>query len=149
MIRDGAPARGKLAGRTENTTDRPYSHRHSTTARQRTQSPGQVVYNGQGHPVGRIESGWLIKRNLDPERHMLHSPSGWCTDAEHLRLPILGIRLYTVTGEVWEAPLEVLRRYGQPLDRRWGEQVLLLVQYWHVERRGVRQLTLFEPGTAL
>ena len=110
---------------------------------------GQVVYNGQGHAVGRIEGGWLIKRNLDPERHMLHSPSGWCTDAEHLRLPILGIRLYTVTGEVWEARLELWQRYGQPLDRRWGEQVLLLVQYWHVERREVRQLTLFEPGTAL
>jgi len=116
----------------------PAQAHHSMSAAQ-----GQVVYNGQGHAVGRIEDGWLIKRGLDPERHMLHSPSGWATDREHLRLPIVGIRLYTVTGEVWEARLELWQRYGQPLDRAWGKQVLLPARHWHVQRRGVRQLRLF------
>jgi len=115
---------------------------HSTPSR----APGQakVVFSAQGGPIGTIEGSWLVKRGLDPERHMLHSPSGWCTDAEHLRLPIAGVRLYTTDGQVWEASLALWQRYGQPLDRRWGAQVLLPARYWRVERRGVRQLALLE-----
>jgi hypothetical protein len=146
MPRDGRPARGKLAGETENATSKSYPHRHSITARRKAQGPGQVVYSGQGHVVGRIEDGWLTKRNLDPKRHMLHSPPGWCTDREHLSLPIVGIRLFTTTGEIWEARLELWQRYGQPLDRQWGAQVLLLARYWHVKRHGVRQPLLSGIG---
>ena len=146
MPRDSEPARDKLAGRTENATGKSYPHGQYSTSWGKTQGPGQVVYSGQGHVVGRIEDGWLTKRNLDPKRHMLHSPPGWCTDREHLGLPIVGIRLFTTTGEVWEARLELWQRYGQPLDRQWGAQVLLLARYWHVEQRGVRQLPLSGAG---
>ena len=104
---------------------------------------GQVVYNAQGRAVGRIEGGWLVKRGLDPECHMLRRPPAWATDAAHLSLPVVGIRLFTTTGECWEAPLETWRRYGRELDRRWGKQVLLAARYWRGERRGVRQLRLF------
>jgi len=141
---NGAPARGKLAGKHEDAASKPYPDGKYSTSRRETQGP--VVYNAQGRPVGRVEGGWLVKRGLDPERHMLRSPLGWCTDAEHLELPIRGIRLHTIDGQTWEAELELWRRYGQPLDRRWGAQVLLPAKYWRVERRGVRQLRLGLEG---
>lgn len=101
----------------------------------------QVVY-AQGRPVGRIQGEWLEKGGLDPNRHMMRSPRGWATDAGHLELPVKGIRLRTIDGEVWEATIELWRRYGVCLDRGWGTQVLLPVSFWTVRRRGVRQLGL-------
>src|SRR3954447_21686511 len=28
---------------------------------------------------------WLHKGGLDPQRHMLRHPKGWCTESEHVR----------------------------------------------------------------
>ena len=105
---------------------------------------GQIVYNGQGRPVGVICGGWLLKTGLDPARHKLRSPAGWATDAGHLEIPgLLGVRLVTISGETWEAPLSLWRRYGIPLDRRFVAQLLLPARFWAVHRPGVRQLLLF------
>ena len=102
------------------------------------------VFGSNGKVVGVIEpDGWLVKRNLDPEKHMLKRPPGWCTDAEHLGLPIKGFRIYTVTDEVWEAGLRLFLLFGKRLNRGYGEQVVLPARFWHVRRRaGARQLRL-------
>lgn len=113
---------------------------HSSTK----QRGGQIVYNSQGRPIGRILNGWLVKTGLDPAKHKLRQPEGWATDANHLELPIEGIRLTTTTGEVWEATIETWRQYGLPIDRGHGRQIVLPSRFWRVERAGVRQLTLFE-----
>ena len=105
---------------------------------------GQTVFNCQGRPVGVICDGWLVKSGLNPARHMLRKSSGWCTDTEHLSLPIVGIRLHTVTGDCWKARLEVWRRYGTPIQRGYGAQVLLPAWFWTVTRsEALRQLSLF------
>jgi hypothetical protein len=111
----------------------------------------EPVYSAAGRVVGHITGdGWLEKRGLDPKRHMLHTPTGWATDAVHLEIPGLrGIRLVTVTGEVWEAPLALWRRYGIPLDRGHGLQVVLPARWWQVRRPGepeAVQLALFGEG---
>lgn len=107
----------------------------------------RVVFNCQGRPVGRIASdGFLEKTGLDPSVHRLRKPEGWATDAAHLDIEgLAGVRLITKAGEVWEAPIALWRRYGIPLERGFGRQIVLPSRYWQVRRPGevqARQLPL-------
>jgi len=107
---------------------------------------GCQVY-AQGRVVGRIAAdGWLEKTGLDPARHRLRKPEGWATDIAHLGLPIRGVRLLTVDGDVLEAPIALWRRYGIRVERGHGVQIVLPTRYWVVRRPGepaARQLPLF------
>ncbi|MBC7334735.1 MAG: hypothetical protein H5U01_00465 [Clostridia bacterium] len=105
-----------------------------STRRQKDKMP---VYGASGKVVGCIVDGWLEKRNLDPARHMLKKPPAWATDADHLDIPGLkGIRIVTVDGEVWEAPLSEFRAHGVPIERGHGRQVALPLRYWSRHKVG-------------
>lgn len=110
-------------------------------------SSTRPVY-AQGRVVGRMVDGWLVKTGLDPCRHKVRIPVGWATDAEHLEIPGLrGVRLYVKDGSTWTATLAAWRRYGRPLDRGHGRQVVLVDRYWTVTRPGepvADQLGLWE-----
>ncbi len=119
-----------------------FVHTHSSTQPRE----GQVVYSTHGKPVGVIRDGWLCKTGLDPARHMLRNPRGWCTDAAHLELPgLLGVQLVTTSGETWEAPVELWQRFGVRISRGYGDQILLPLRFWSVIQPGrARQLPLLE-----
>jgi hypothetical protein len=106
----------------------------------------EPVYSAAGRVVGHLTlDGWLVKVGLDPAKHKLRQPEGWATDAAHLEIPGLrGIRIVTVAGETWEAPIALWRRYGIPLDRGHGLQVVLPARYWQVRRPGERQAVQLE-----
>jgi len=116
---------------------------HSTSA-----CAGRQVYNAQGKVVGCITSdGWLEKR-VDPSVHMLRRPPAWATDADHLDLPIRGVRLRCPDGTVYEAGVELFQRHGFAFDRGHGRQVALPLQFWRVTRAGEPvQLSLLEVST--
>ena len=108
---------------------------------------GQLVRNASGHVVGLVASdGWLEKRGLDPKLHMLRKPPGWATDAAHLELRILGIRLVTKDGQVWESAIATWRKHGIRIRRGHGAQVVLPVRFWSVRSPGIRQLQLVWVG---
>lgn len=47
------------------------------------------------------------------------------------------------SGQVYAAPIALIRTRGFELDRGFGQQVALPLAFWHVERPGqARQLTL-------
>jgi len=127
-------------GRTGKGAAAPAQFQHSTGC------VGCQVY-AQGRVVGRIAAdGWLEKRGVDPARHKLRKPEGWATSAAHLDLPIQGVRLFTVDGDVLEAPIALWRRYGVRIERGHGAQVVLPIRYWTARRAGApaaRQLCLF------
>lgn len=86
--------------------------------------------------VGTLEAGWLVKR-VDPAEHKLQDPSGWATDYAHLYgilPPILGVRLFTTTGQVWEASRKMFVCYGVIIERGedLGAQVCLPDRYWTI-----------------
>lgn len=112
-----------------------------STAAQKRQIP---VYNSAGRVVGHLTAdGWLEKWGLDPDRHMLKRPAGWATDASHLDISgLVGVRIITTTGEVWEAPIEAWRRYGIPINRGHGAQVCLPLAYWRHSKGEACQLPL-------
>jgi hypothetical protein len=116
------------------------SRLHDTISR----PEAQAVFNAQGKPIGYVDGdGWLVKTHLDPDKHMLRKPEGWASDVAHVALPIKGIRLVTVGGVVWEAGIELWRRYAIAIDRGFGRQVVLPARYWQVHRPGDgRQLAL-------
>lgn len=138
MNTNRAAAKRQLGGQESDVTRERFVLEHSNAATRAR----QVVRNNQGRPVGVIENGWLVKRNLDRARHMLHRPEGWCTDEEHLKLPIRGIRLYTTTGDVWESDLSGWREYGVRVSLGYGKQVLLPTRFWRTLSKGARQLAL-------
>ena len=97
---------------------------------------GQTVRNAAGRVVGRIEGGWLVKRGLDPKRHQLRKPPAWATDAEHLSLPVKGLKIITTDGRVWLGTWGAFERHGFRFDRGFGEQIALPLEWWIVRRRG-------------
>ncbi len=107
---------------------------------------GQVVRNAAGCVVGRIEDGWLVKRGLDPARHQLRKPPAWATDAEHLKLPVKGLKLICTDGTVWLGTWHAFERHGFRFNRGYGEQIALPLRWWVVRKKGQkteRQRRLF------
>jgi len=68
--------------------------------------------------------------------------------ADHLDLPIRGVRLRCPDGTVYEAGVELFQRHGFAFDRGHGRQVALPLQFWRVTRAGEPvQLSLLEVST--
>jgi hypothetical protein len=109
-----------------------------------------ILQNKAGRVVGRIvregDDVALVKGNLDPSRHMLQRPPGWATDREHLQILEswggTSVRLHTVGGTTYRAPLQAFRDHGVMVDRGHGEQVVLVTRFWDVDEPEVRQLRL-------
>jgi hypothetical protein len=100
------------------------------------------VYSTDGKRVGQFVTDddgrvWLEKSGLDPRVHQLRHPRGWATDAAHLatleEMGGCGVRLFTTTGERWEASVESFRHLGEHINRGHGDQVVLGLNCWSRE----------------
>ena len=108
----------------------------------------------RGKVVMHVRNGVAVRRAKPSE--MLQKPKGWAFHEEvlrqleaahtcHLRIECAG-HVYTVPWMTWAM-------LSAPLDRGWGRQRFLPLQYWSVDGqpparsvttpREVRQLTLF------
>lgn len=110
---------------------------------------GKSVYTTGGAVVGAIvrcaDGTWIEKHGLDRKRHQLRKPPAWATDESHLEvlreLGGRGVRLWTVDGQVWEAPLDAFDRRGFRVSRGHGPQIGLRLCYWTTtDSREGRQL---------
>ena len=103
-----------------------------------------------GRPVGVVRDGVFSKR-CRGSRHMLRRPVGWCLDvgsldeAERVGASLVQIE-DTESGRVYTASIKTIRDNGVPLDRGFGEQLLLPLDKWAV--RDSRQMSLFGTEVA-
>lgn len=115
----------------------------------------EPVCNGRGQVVGRIftdgDTAIFQKRNLNSDRHMLHTPLSWATDKAHLDqlaayadargLAHARVELETTKGHVYEADLVTFDTHGVTINRQFGVQVALPIEKWTHHAPGTRQLS--------
>ncbi len=135
MDNDNAAGRyERLSGSGHDSSGKQPSQMHSRT----NVHTSQPVWTHSRKYAGSLEDGWLVKRGLRPEVHMMRAPRGWATDAAHLAIHGLrGVRIVTVDGVEWTASIETWQRYGVPINRGHGPQVVLCERYWTVRRPGL------------
>jgi len=112
-----------------------------------------TIYFG-GRPVMHVRNGVAI-RHAKPEE-MLQKPKAWAFHDEVTRqleaAHVCHLRV-ECDGHVYAVPWVTFAALSVPLDRGWGAQRFLPLQYWSVDGqppergvttpREVRQLTLF------
>lgn len=105
---------------------------------------GMIFTNPQGQVVGRLVSGWLVKR-VRSGRHQLRQPPAWCVDLAHLdeleAAGAVGVLLIDEAGTEWRATLRAFRKFGLVINRGHGVQVALPLAHWRTIPAG--QLCLF------
>ena len=101
----------------------------------------------QGRPVGTVNPATgVFSKRCRGSVHMLRRPVGWCLDVGSLdEAERAGASLVqigdTESGKVYVASIKAIRDNGIPLDRGYGEQLLLPLSGWTV--RDSRQLDLW------
>ena len=94
----------------------------------------KLILNDFGKIIGWVESDSLNK-NISSSKHMLLKPKGIAWDfsvLERARKENLK-RIYEPdkeTGNDYEATLEDIFHYGVRINRGFGEQIVLHLEYW-------------------
>ncbi len=88
----------------------------------------------QGRQVGVIEKG-VIRKKVDAQRHQLRVPPAWALDAESFEVAVLqGVTAIELIddreGVVWTSTVENFIEKGGQLDRGYGRQYYLPLEFW-------------------
>lgn len=98
-----------------------------------------------GRPIYRVHHSVLQKSMRD--KHFLRSPRAISVDtsvialAEELGATSCEFK-HTETGDVYRAPLSLLRDHGIDIDRRFGAQKALPLEYWSVNGSAPKRVPL-------
>ena len=100
----------------------------------------QAVRANNGKVVGAVRKGVFHKR-VRRSRHLLRQPEGWASDIAVLdRLDTLGVELMVLTdvesGNRYRATVGDFRRHGIRLDRGYGPQLVLPLDFWNTTQPG-------------
>ena len=103
-----------------------------------------------GQIVGRVVEGKFIKR-VKASRHQLREPRAWAVDCQSLAdAESLGAEMVEIvdveTDVTYSASIARIRAKGFLLDRGFGQQICLPLQFWSVRR--AEQLVLALGGIA-
>lgn len=106
-----------------------------------------ITVYAQGKPVGYVDvQAGIFHKKCRASVHRLRKPLGWALDvgslseAERAGATLVQIE-DTESGRVYTASIKAIRNNGVPLDRGFGEQLLLPLSGWNV--RDSRQLDLW------
>lgn len=120
---------------------------YSTNSR----SCGYPIRRADGRIVGELRGDVLFKHAR--REHMLRRPPAWAWDTAILEAAEnAGARFTEVEcdGLIYRATLDDFKRYGLPVNRGYGAQRGLTLEYWHIRRKGeapaAAQLSLFEAA---
>jgi hypothetical protein len=120
---------------------------HPASAYRNPDEHATVLFNQAGQPAGHID-GTVLRKRVDIRRHQLRVPPAWATDeAILLEAEACGARtveLMDEQGTMWTAPLAAFFRDGIGIDRGFGAQRALPLQYWSVRSTG--QAPLWEDS---
>lgn len=106
----------------------------------------QPVTRADGKIVGNIFDNVLMKRTKSI--HMLNRPQGWAMDDCVIRQAVeAGVNKIVIgcedSGMVYETSLKCFLANSHPIDRDYGKQLVLPIQYWKAQSEG-SQLALFD-----
>lgn len=114
--------------------------------RQVRRADGRIV----GELRGDVASTGLTLTKHAKREHMLQRPPAWAWDTSILdAAESAGARWTEIEcdGLIYRATLADFKRYGFPINRGYGAQRGLALEYWHVRRKGEApaavQLTLW------
>ena len=105
-----------------------------------------ILYSNNGRPVAKVRNR-ILEKTVEQNRHQLKSPPAWALDesvfAEALGLGVESVeiktrdtrRRYTVTASTFE-------KNCRTLDRGFGVQVFLPLNFWDVESLDHKQTLL-------
>ena len=139
--------RGHLDNRGNGSSGRLVSTREHTTdggARQELRAA-----NGK---VAAWVTGDALCKQIDGSKHILRKPHGIAFDRDilHGAEAAGAVRVWIrdrETGDVYRAELAAFWRYGVKLNRGFGDQVVLPMTFWCVQRAGEPvQLSLLRGG---
>ncbi len=100
----------------------------------------QPVYLSNGRLIGYVE-GDTFHKTARASKHMLRHPKGWASDIDILeQVESYGAKLFeikdTETGIRYVASIQDFFEYGQAFNRKHGEQLVLPIGYFYIERPG-------------
>jgi hypothetical protein len=98
----------------------------------------QPVYRSDCRVIGRVQHK-VFHRTARASNHMLRNPKGWASDLDILEqvaekgaitIDILDLE----TGKRYIAAIQDFWDYGVAINRMHGEQIVLPLKYWKIER---------------
>jgi hypothetical protein len=97
-----------------------------------------LIYAGE-RVIGVVKGNVFIK-NVFGSKHFLRQPPAICTDCEALRhARQYGATMMQVTDKetniVYTVPIDVLLKHGTPLNRKAGNQIKLIMEYWTARQK--------------
>ena len=97
---------------------------------------GLPLKNSKGYEIARIRGDELVKY-VYGSRHMLQSPRGWSIDVTCLKQALAaGVKNVVIidleTNRVYTAPLASFWGEGTFIDRGYGAQFCLTLEYWTI-----------------
>lgn len=115
-------------------------HPHAVGAAEGISIMTQTALHVNGQLVGVVENDELTQRRR-ASVHMLRSPRGWCVDdgilQEARTLGAVRVRIIdTETGASYTADIVDFDAYGVAIDRGFGKQTALPLQYWRQQTAG-------------
>jgi len=138
MIKRNAPTMGQMK--------RDYNLLHYPSVSRRSQEK-IPIYAESGKVVGEVKNG-IFSKKVKASKHFLRKPPAICFDVVSLeqakKAGATHIEIEdTETGKVYRAPLKLIWRKGFLLNRGFGEQIGLALNYWQLKEKKERQLSLF------
>jgi len=100
----------------------------------------ELVYTNTGQLVGCIKNN-ILQKTADSNIHMLYKPPGWAWDKDIIDNAIERGISKTIIHEKNQnvdycARLEDFYTFGEPLNRRYGDQICLPLKFWEIQKRG-------------
>ena len=106
----------------------------------------KTYFSEQGKPVARQIGNTLFKR-VRGNIHQLRQPPSWAIDEkilqEAIKNGVKSIEIVDVeTMKIYRVSIDYFTKFGIRLNRGFGFQVALPLNYWKVNVQGVQQLEL-------
>ena len=121
--------------------------RHGLAAGVSSRRANSITILAQGKPVGSVDPATgIFRKRCRASVHMLRRPVGWALDIQSLdeaeKAAATLVQIEDLeSGKVYTASIKTIRDNGIPLDRGFGEQLLLPLSGWTI--RDSRQLSLW------
>ena len=97
---------------------------------------GKPVRKSSGRIIGYIRGDTFVKY-ASAAIHMLRDPKGWAIDEAALeKARLAGVKSVVIidqdTGKIYSAPLSVFKEKGIFIERGYGKQRCLPLEFWTV-----------------
>jgi len=105
---------------------------------------GHIYFNASGQPVASL-SGRTLRKRVRGSLHQLRQPPAWAIDMQILEAARRdGAEFVEVADvesrKVYKAPILAFFLHGIHINRGFGQQIALPINFWRIETPGLEQL---------